>query len=280
LQSKETPPDDNGINTLQRLSVRAAQADAKKTEAGRAMLMSADMVVWESNAALVARVELFLQKGFSWYSRNPKPARETLQTLLGYVRDGAVIVSEESGATTDVFGNGGFTFDPPAREERRNAPPLDYDARGAENRASLRDYNDAIDARVERERSLNTPSFEEVKPSDMPFLLSLVRMVTRGENLRREAMQKAASGFSEVADDAKTPLGDAVPFEYVKSATSDDVLSIAARGVSEAQESICLAAYESALDLCGVLAFPMGGARGVAVCKANAFDRYQQCRGY
>jgi hypothetical protein len=254
--------------------------DAKKTEAGRAMLMSADMVVWESNAALVARVELFLQKGFSWYSRNPKPARETLQTLLGYVRDGAVIVSEESGATTDVFGNGGFTFDPPAREERRNAPPLDYDARGAENRASLRDYNDAIDARVERERSLNTPSFEEVKPSDMPFLLSLVRMVTRGENLRREAMQKAASGFSEVADDAKTPLGDAVPFEYVKSATSDDVLSIAARGVSEAQESICLAAYESALDLCGVLAFPMGGARGVAVCKANAFDRYQQCRGY
>ena len=164
--------------------------DAKKTEAGRAMLMSADMVVWESNAALVARVELFLQKGFSWYSRNPKPARETLQTLLGYVRDGAVIVSEESGATTDVFGNGGFTFDPPAREERRNAPPLDYDARGAENRASLRDYNDAIDARVERERSLNTPSFEEVKPSDMPFLLSLVRMVARGENLRREAMQK------------------------------------------------------------------------------------------
>ena len=254
--------------------------DAKKTEAGRAMLMSADMVVWESNAALVARVELFLQKGFSWYSRNPKPARETLQTLLGYVRDGAVIVSEESGATTDVFGNGGFTFGPPAREERRNAPPLDYDARGAENRASLRDYNDAIDARIERERSLNTPSFEEVKPSDMPFLLSLVRMVMRGENLRREAMQKAASGFSEVADDAKTPLGDAVPFEYVKSATSDDVLSIAARGVSEAQESICLAAYESALDLCGVLAFPMGGARGVAVCKANAFDRYQQCRGY
>lgn len=254
--------------------------DAKKTEAGRAMLMSADMVVWESNAALVARVELFLQKGFSWYSRNPKPARETLQTLLGYVRDGAVIVSEESGATTDVFGNGGFTFDPPAREERRNAPPLDYDARAAENRASLRDYNDAIDARVERERSLNTPSFEEVKPSDMPFLLSLVRMVARGENLRREAMQKAASGFSEVADNAKAPLGDAAPFEYVKTATSDDVLSIAARGVSDAQESICLAAYESALDLCGVLAFPMGGARGVAVCKANAFDRYQQCRGY
>jgi hypothetical protein len=200
--------------------------------------------------------------------------------LLGYVRDGAVIVSEESGATTDVFGNGGFTFDPPAREERRNAPPLDYDARGAENRASLRDYNDAIDARVERERSLNTPSFEEVKPSDMPFLLSLVRMVTRGENLRREAMQKAASGFTELADNATTPLGDAAPFEYVKSAATDDVLSVAARGVSEAIETQCMAEYERALDMCGAVAYPMGMSRGMALCRENAFDRYQQCRGY
>jgi hypothetical protein len=41
--------------------------DAKKTNAGRSMLMHADMVIWESNVALVARVESFLQKGFSWY---------------------------------------------------------------------------------------------------------------------------------------------------------------------------------------------------------------------
>ena len=82
--------------------------DAEKTKAGRAMLMHADMVVWESNAALVARVESFLQKGFSWYSRYPKPARETLETLLAYMRDGAVIVLEENGATTSVFENGGL----------------------------------------------------------------------------------------------------------------------------------------------------------------------------
>ncbi|MFK4443055.1 hypothetical protein ABH944_003162 [Caballeronia udeis] len=107
---------------------RSFTDNAEKSNAGRAMLMHADMVVWESNAALVARVESFLQKGFSWYSRNPKPARETLQTLLAYVRDGAVIVSEENGATTDVFENGGFTLDPPLREQRRSAPPLDYEA--------------------------------------------------------------------------------------------------------------------------------------------------------
>jgi hypothetical protein len=102
--------------------------DAEKTKAGRAMLMHADMVLWESNTALVARVESFLLKEFSWYSRFPKSARETLQTLLAYVRDGAVIVLEENGATTSVFENGGFTFDPPARDARRDAPPRDYEA--------------------------------------------------------------------------------------------------------------------------------------------------------
>ncbi len=139
---------------------RSFSNDAEKMKAGRAMLMHADMVVWESNAALVARVESFLQRGFSWYSKNPKPAREILQTLLAYVRDGAVIVLQENGAATNVFENG------------------------------------------------------------------------------------AASGFSQIADKATTPLGDATPFEYGKRAAGDDVFSIAARGVSEAQEAGCLAEYE------------------------------------
>jgi hypothetical protein len=254
--------------------------DAEKTKAGRAMLMHADMVIWESNVALVARVESFLQRGFSWYSKNPKPARETLQTLLAYVRDGAVIVSEENGATTDVFENGGFTLEPPARDVRRDASPFDYNARGAANRASLREYNDAIDARIERERALTTPSCEHGQSSELPFLLSLVRMVARSESARCEAMQKAASGFTELADNATTPLGDAAPFEYVKSAATDDVLSVAARGVSEAIETQCMAEYERALDMCGAVAYPMGMSRGMALCRENAFDRYQQCRGY
>jgi hypothetical protein len=259
---------------------RSFSDDAEKMKAGHAMLMHADMVVWESNAALVARVESFLQKGFSWYSKNPKPARETLQTLLAYVRDGAVIVSQENGATTDVFENGGFTLDPPARKDRPDPPPFDYYARGAANRASLLEYNAVIDAREERERVLNTPSFEAVKQSEMPYLLSLVRMVARSESVRREALRKAASGFSKIADKAATKLGDAAPFEYGKSATGDDVLSIAARGVSEAIETQCMAEYERALDMCRAVAYPMGLDRGMALCRENTFDRYQQCRGY
>jgi hypothetical protein len=244
------------------------------------MLMHADMYVWESNAALVARVESFLRKGFSWYSKSPKPARETLQTLLAYVRDGAVTVFEESGVTTDVFENGGFTLDPPAREDRPDPLPFDYNALLAADRASLRDYNAALDAKNERERVLNTPSFETVKPSEMPYLLSLVRMVARSENVRREAMQKAASGLSKIADKPTTPLGDAVPFEYGKRAAGDDVFSIAARGVSEAQEAGCFAEYERTIDFCNALGPAIGSARGTALCKQNAFDRYQQCRGY
>jgi hypothetical protein len=254
--------------------------DAEKMKAGRAMLMHADMYVWESNAALVARVESFMRKGFSWYSKNPKSARETLQTLLAYVRDGAVTVSEESGATTDVFENGGFTLDPPAREDRPEPPLFDYNARLAADRASLLEYNAVIDAREERERVLNTPSFETVKESEMPYLLSLVRMVARSENVRREAMQKAASGFSAIADKATTPLGDAVPFEYVKSATGDDVLSIAARGVSESHEAECFANYETDMDLCSAGRAMFQSPAYYTECKARAFANYQQCRGY
>jgi len=216
----------NGYRYVLRKGRRVTD-EGEKSDAGRAMLMHVDMRIWESNAELVARVESFLQKGFSWYSRNPKSAQETLQTLLAYVRDGAVIVLQENGATTSVFENGGFTFEPPARQDRQEALPFDYNARGAENRASLREYNAAINARIERERRLNTPSFGDVKLSDMPFLLSVVRMVSGSENLEREAMQKAASGLSVLADNVTTPLGDAAPFELGDMPSFGDSFDIA-----------------------------------------------------
>ena len=206
---------------------RSFAGEAKKTEAGRAMLMHADMVVWESNAPLVMRVESFLIKEFPWYSRSPKSARETLQTLLAYVRDGAVTVLQEDGAATNAFENGGFTFDPPVREGRRDALPFDYNARLVKNAVSLREYNDAIDARLERERGLNTSPFEDTMPLDMTFLLSVVRMVSRGMNLERQVVQKAASDFGEFTDDMNTPLGNAAPFELGQSLTFGDSFDVA-----------------------------------------------------
>jgi hypothetical protein len=86
----------------------------------------------------------------------------------------------------------------------------------------------------------------------------------------------------EVADAGSraTPLGDAAPFEYGKRAAGDDVFSIAARGVSESHEAECHSEYEIDMQQCDALAFHMGGARMSMLCKQNAFDRYQQCRGY
>lgn len=146
-----------------------------------------------------------------------KSARDTLQTLLAYVRDGAVDIVQEDGVTTDAFENGGFTLDPPARQDRQEVLPFDYYPRGAEDRSSLSEYNDAIDARIEREYRLQAPIFDVVKPFEMSLLLSVVRMVSRAANLQRQAMQKAASGFSDIADNASTPLGDAAPPEVANS---------------------------------------------------------------
>ena len=77
-----------------------------------------------------------------------------------------------------------------------------------------------------------------------------------------------------------TPLADAQPFNYQPDDLSDDVTDIAARGVSAAEDAECFAQYERDLDLCEALGGPMGGARGIALCKQNAFDNFQQFRGY
>lgn len=89
---------------------------------------------------------------------------------------------------------------------------------------------------------------------------------------------EAVSGDDAV--DVSTPLGDAQPFAYMPDALSDDVTEFAARGGSEANEVECFTQYERELDLCRALGGPMGGLRGKALCEQNAFDRYQQCRGY
>ncbi|MGX6999300.1 hypothetical protein [Caballeronia sp. KNU42] len=109
---------------------------------------------------------------------------------------------------------------------------------------------------------------------------ALVTLVNMG--FLRLDEPEGAIDLGEVTEvgSATTPLGDATPFEYVRSAAADDVLSIAARGVGEGIEAECFAEYERALDLCGLLASGMGGVRGIALCKQNAFDNFQQCRGY
>jgi hypothetical protein len=77
-----------------------------------------------------------------------------------------------------------------------------------------------------------------------------------------------------------TPLGDAQPFEYSDDSAGGDITTLAARGVSGLAEAECFSQYEQDLDLCNALGAPMGGERGQALCRQNAFQNYQQCRGY
>jgi YD repeat-containing protein len=51
------------------------------------------------------------------------------------------------------------------------------------------------------------------------------------------------------------------------------------RGHDEWLEAHCHAKYESDMRLCASIAYPMGGKRGVALCKQQAFLDYQECRG-
>ena len=51
-------------------------------------------------------------------------------------------------------------------------------------------------------------------------------------------------------------------------------------GGREAHESECFARYEVQMEMCNAIAFHRGGARGIALCKQQAFEDYQKCRGY
>ncbi|CAE6720261.1 DUF6531 domain-containing protein [Paraburkholderia domus] len=51
-------------------------------------------------------------------------------------------------------------------------------------------------------------------------------------------------------------------------------------GGREGHESECFARYEVQMEMCNAIAFHRGGARGIALCKQQAFEDYQKCRGY
>jgi len=108
-------------------------------------------------------------------------------------------------------------------------------------------------------------------------LVTLVDM-----DVLRSDEPQGAINLGEVTDvgGATTPLGNAAPFEYVKSVMGDDVMSITARGVSEGKEAQCFAEYEIDMDLCSAGRAMFKSPAYFLECKSRAFANYQQCRGY
>jgi hypothetical protein len=95
-----------------------------------------------------------------------------------------------------------------------------------------------------------------------------------------EAIARTALGSNDASSHDVSTDSDARPFEYSEYSPGDGVQDLAARGISGADEADCFAQYKREMDLCRALGNPMGGARGKALCEQNAFENFQQCRGY
>jgi len=76
------------------------------------------------------------------------------------------------------------------------------------------------------------------------------------------------------------PFSDAQPFKYTPDGLSDDVMELAARGVSEAQEAECFEQYERDLMACDMVAATYRDPRTLLLCKQRAFSNFQACRGF
>ncbi len=267
----------------------------KALEAGKALFKAANFEHWASQPELVARVQKFLVESIPSYRASPYGDRpgDIIKALCWEVRNEAVVIVR---AKPEYIAHDGFV---PKREFDYAAYKRDQDARGraymARSKAysdDLKAYNKAIDDRIRREANALKPyrHIESVTEAGERNLAAWAK---------RDALAALASAASMVAsslpsrdDDVfdlgevseigtgSTPLGDAAPFEYGKSTTGSDVMSIAARGVSESHEAECFAEYERDMDECSAYRSAMGGQRFMDTCSQRAFMKYQQCRGY
>ncbi|MDP9153812.1 MAG: hypothetical protein M3O74_06145 [Pseudomonadota bacterium] len=267
-------------------------------DAGQALFKAANFEHWASQPALVERIQTFLKRALPSYRPSPYGDRpcDVINALCWEVRNGAVLIVRAKPA---YIAHSGFA---PAltEDERYRREMADMAERGAIfeartkwYREELAEYHQLVE---DAERAARPPQvFRHIET------IAEAAVRNRAAWAARDALAAPAStAASAVAsalpsmggDDVfelgnvsevgtgSTPLGDAAPFEYAPNATGDDVLSIAARGVSEAREAECFAEYERTIDFCNALGPAIGGARGAALCRQNAFDRYQQCRGY
>ena len=259
---------------------------------------------WASQPEVVARIRTFIKESIPWHlsgmwEDNP---REVVTCLCRCVLDGSVVILRAEPA---YIAHSGFVpmrhYDDAAYEKDIAERASSYAARSKAHRDDFQAYNQAIDERAARTASALKP-FRHVKTIAEAGARNLAARAASGGlavfassvGAVVSAVASSLPSFNDAAEDegvlnlgdvtefraGSTPLGDAAPFEYLKSATGDDVLSITARSVGEELNADCFYEYESAMRTCDNLAHLMGGARGYALCKQNAFADYQTCRGY
>ena len=246
-------------------------------------------------------MQKFLIDSFPAYRPSPygESPKNIIDALCRELRSGEVVIVRAEPA---YIAHDGFV---PAREFDYEAYERDiaerassYAARSKAYRDDLKAYNQEIDERIAREsRALQKPfrhveTMAEAQARNIAaraasetasaLATSVVSVVSAVASALPSSGDDDALDLGDVTaiGDATTPLGDAAPFEYVKSATGDDVLSLAARGVSEAHETECYAEYENELEMCNFAGALYKDPRTYALCKQRAFSNYQSCRGY
>ncbi len=104
--------------------------------------------------------------------------------------------------------------------------------------------------------------------------------------IQQERARQAAGGAPCAATDGPsssprpTPLGNTQPFKYSDDSVDENLIDLAARGVSEEDEAACAAQYDNEMDQCQFARAIYQDPRTYALCTQRAFSRYQACRGY
>ena len=265
-------------------------------DAGQALFKAANFEHWASRPELVERVQTFLMSGVPSYRPSPfgDSPRAVINALCWEVRNGAVVIVRAKPA---YIAHDGFV---PAltEDERYRREMADMAERGAIFEARSKAYREEL---AEYHQQVEDAERAARPPQVFRHIETIAEAVARNRAAwaARDALAALASTASAVAsavpsldDDVldlgnvsgvgtgSTPLADAAPFEYVKSATGDDVLSLAARGVSEAHETECYAEYENELEMCNFAGALYKDPRTYALCKQRTFSNYQSCRGY
>jgi hypothetical protein len=272
------------------MSLEDEEKRNEAVEAGRTFTSLASADVWAKDAELVERVRAFLGGKVHWHERFAKSGTDlqVVRTLMGMVQSGSVVVIPEepvrSGGIGKHASNGAVSFwgvenfDPPryaSVQERYQAQIAELQANETPW-AEIQAMNDSINQKFMHAAVLadplgTLPTFARagwISKYGLPDL----------STWNRAADMDGASDSDE--GETPTPLSNALPFELGESTVSDDVIGIAARGVGEAQEAECFSQYEADLIECNAYSRMTRDPYTYVSCKQQAFNRYNQCRGY
>ena len=265
-------------------------------DAGKALFRAANIEHWASQPDLVERVQKFLIDSFPAYRPSPygESPKNIIEALCRELRSGDVVIVRAEPA---YIAHDGFV---PAREFDYEAYERDiaerassYAARSKAARDDLMAYNQEIDERIAREaRALAKPfrhletmaeaqarniAARAAREGASALAASVVSVVSAVASALPSSGDDDAFDLGNVTDvgGATTPLGDAAPFEYVKSVTSGASDTLAGVFLTPAEESECMFQYDADMTECS--AWYAAKPTSWGMCKQRAADRLGRC---